>query len=114
VNRRKSRWWSWLVLFKLDCWSQFHRYNARWDRELTELLRAQRFYEVTRFTAKIGDRTVWVENFPYSCFYPYDYGLRLRPRRSTILWAWHCLLEDVAGDPKDDEVAELERLYKQT
>lgn len=70
-------------------------------------------------TAKLGDFTLWVANYPYSAFMPWDMeGLpeKCRARRSTIHYAMRRLRADVFldSDPypaESREVAELHKLW---
>jgi hypothetical protein len=71
-----------------------------------------KFTEIGTFEAKLGERTVWIENHPYASF-TIHVPWRVRPSRSTILWAWHCLIEDVFCTP-NDEIAELEKLFNRS
>lgn len=109
--RRKSKWWTLRALLKPSCWLQNHHYSKWWDEELTRLIGSERLDVAGRCTAKIASRTVWISNHPYASFTPYeDATPEVRPKRSTILWAWSCLEADAFRMPTSD-IKELEKLW---
>lgn len=81
------------VLLTPGCWIQVKRYSPEWDKRLLELLETERFHSINKWTVKLGDQEIWIENHPYASFAPYFYSLysgidaEVRPRRSTILYA---------------------------
>ena len=91
-------------IFKPSYWLIQNDYSADWDRILNNLLDNHRFTEIDRFTAKLGNRTVWMANHPYASFTPYrsiqeilDGKPKLpevRPSRLTIQRAYRQFTED--------------------
>lgn len=74
-----------MVLFTPSCWIQLHFYSKVWDVKLNSLMKDHNFREFGRYTAKLGDYTIWISNHPYGSFHPeFDY---CRPSRATMLKA---------------------------
>jgi len=109
--RRKSRLWALRALLKPSCWLQNNLYSKYWDAELVRLINNESFRNFSRHTVEIGSRTVWISNHPYASFSPYDdHSREMRPKRSTVLWAWYCMERDMLRTTADD-VKELEKLW---
>ena len=100
------------VLFTPSVWHQMYPYSSLWDKYLSDLLEKHDFECVTKHTAKIGGITVWIANYPHTCFFPYESEeIRVRAKRLTILRA-NDKLTRVVG-PESDEVR-LEKLIATT
>lgn len=87
-----------LVLATPSCWVQNQRYSHKWDKELRQLMARYKFEPVDKFTAMIGGKEVWIENFPYACMRPCKSNRRpseIRPSRRTILLAYRKYVADV-------------------
>src|SRR5688572_20466057 len=86
-------------LLERSCNGKFTHYRnpycAAWDKKLNQLMACRNFEKVDNFTAKIGGHTVWIENHPYASFTPQDFGIHVRPSRSTILAAHDKLIDDL-------------------
>ena len=91
-------------IFKPRYWIMSHEYNSEWDKKLNYLLDNHIFHSSTDdgFTAKLGDKTLWVANYPYDCFIPYNaYSLRyrksqMRASRLTILKAHKKYIKEIS------------------
>lgn len=78
-----------------SCWLQNHPYSKAWDKALIRLMSENKFQAIDSYTARIGDKELWVGNHPYSSFTPWRSGIvEVRPSRATILMAWDKLTED--------------------
>lgn len=105
----KNLIWKLRVLITPACWAQVHPFMEAWDKKLSSMLDlGMPIHPIDRFTAKIGDFTVWIENHPYASFTIQGSHVEVRPRRSTILRAWSRLEIDPESQ-KESELKELER-----
>ena len=69
-------------------------YNAEWDKELNRLLKEHTFTNIENCTANLGNRVIWISNFPCACFTPYEEGkVHYRTSRVTICRAKRALDE---------------------
>lgn len=70
-------------------WVMNDRYNEQWDKKLNELLDKYDFTNIDWASADLGNNKIWVANYPYSCFIPYDFANKanIRASRLTILRA---------------------------
>jgi hypothetical protein len=57
-------------------------------------MESEKFVSQNNYTARLGDRIVWIENHPYASFTPVGYP-QARPSRATILRAHDKLMEDI-------------------
>lgn len=74
--------------------------EAEWDHKLRELMKKHKFVPIKSlsgavYNAKLGDVVVWVENYPYASFNPYEPNIRVRPSRTTLVLAREKYLRDV-------------------
>lgn len=86
-----------LVLSTPSCWIQLLQYSKAWDEELNNLMTTKKFIRVSKSSAIIGGREVWVENHPYASF-----SLEsppVRPARATMLRAWNKYVLDTINTP---------------
>lgn len=67
-------------------WIMNEKYSKVWDKKLNELMDKGVFAYKNRFEAKLCGHTIWVENYPYSCFVP-PHDSKFRASRLTILRA---------------------------
>jgi len=66
-------------------WLLNYPYDKKWDKELNELLKKHKIEIYDGFTIKLGDKSIWVRNYPYAYGILYDNGLKTnRPSRLTI------------------------------
>lgn len=72
------------VLATPSCWVQVNRYSRLWDSRLRKAAEQHKFTNVAEFSARLGPYKLWIENYPYGSFRPYDRP-DIRPRRITIL-----------------------------
>lgn len=85
-----------LVLLNPNFWFMNYDYDHNWDKKLNSLLNSKDFTNIDKYTAKIGEYTVWVENYPYACFKCIG-GEKIysgRPSRYTIYKSYKKLLID--------------------
>ena len=84
------------VLINPKYWIMNYPYSEEWDIELNRLMDEHTFIIVDRFTAKLGDRLIWITNYPYASFR--DYTMRTstygRSSRKTIFRAMKKLNRD--------------------
>ena len=73
-------------VFKPSYWLMNNRHSKEVDKLMNHLLDNFEFTDIKSCTAKLGDVTIWIENQPYSCMYPYIHGKIQfsRPSRLTI------------------------------
>lgn len=117
TKHRPPLWPYWLkVLIKPSSWMQLAPFSCAWDKALIHVIRNHRFTMIRDGrVAKVGTYQIWVANHPYGSFTPRDTGLPedVRPRRSTILWAYECMMQDAfAPSEADAEISQLERMYR--
>ena len=81
-------------IFKPHYWIMTQPYSRKWDYIFNSMLDEYKF-ETSRdggYTAKLGDKLIWVSNYPYDTFTPYNRGINgekveFRASRLTILKA---------------------------
>lgn len=88
------------VIFHPFYWMQNNKLHNAWDRELSYLLKTDKFTNITAYHAEIGGFKLWIANHPYSSFTveienepPFIHTVA-RPRRATIHKAYQKLLHD--------------------
>ena len=84
-------------ILKPSYWIMIGKYDREYNRYLNKLMVENKFEYKNRFTAKLGDTVVWIENHPYGSFTP-DNGMgadKIRPSRSTVYRAWRKLHKDI-------------------
>jgi hypothetical protein len=112
----KKNWFDYLWIFRPAYWLMNEDFSKRWDKKFLELLKAHRFENADHYKAHLGDYTIWIANYPYGTFEPWQMGLptNMRPSRSTISFARRRLLADLLIDDDPfprDEVEELRAMY---
>ena len=77
-------------------WLMNNPYSREWNNQLNALLDSCVF-EGGRppYTANLGGVEIWIANYPYAAFSPYNPHLDVRPSRMTILRAHEHYLRDV-------------------
>jgi len=88
----------WLRILAPDFWVMNYPYCREWDEELNHLMDKYDFEPGPGigYTAKLGDRIIWIENYPYAAFHPYHpIDVCIRPKRITILRARRKLMIDL-------------------
>ena len=71
-------------IFIPSYWQMNERYSKDWDKELNKLLDNNKFILVNNYSAKLGDKIIWVANQPYSTMVPYSSSHTFRASRLTI------------------------------
>ena len=82
----------WKVLITPACWIQNYDYSKAWDIKLKKLMEENKFTGLDLYTARLGNQSIWIANHPYASFT--SSYLNVRPKRSTILYAWDKLEKD--------------------
>jgi len=104
-----------------EWWVMLGRYDAEWDAELNKLLDEHdfkpKYFDIrpdlkdawinifgleswnkastpSRYEAMLGNRVLWVQNYPYGAFH--GPKKNTRPSRRTILRAWRKFQKDKA------------------
>lgn len=97
-----NKWVVWYILpFNYLHHQCNHLVDLEWDTELNQLMDEHKFTPIDKYTAQIGDKTVWISNFPYSSLCEYNYGCSKKyPKMSTILRAGWKLRKDFGLDEK--------------
>lgn len=86
-------------IFKPMFWFMDYRYSKEWDVELNILLDNHRFRWIKEYTAILGDKEIWIDNYPYGSFTKEEGGVFYRPSRLTIMRAKRLLDRDkILGD----------------
>lgn len=96
-------------------WLMNNTYSGEWDKQLNHLLDSYTF-EGGRppYTTNLGGVEIWIANYPYADFSPYNPHLDIRPRRMTILRAHEHYLRDVLANRYTEEGVRriIESAYK--
>jgi len=72
------------IIFTPSCWIRNRRTNRKWDRKILELLEDGDITCIGDYTARLGDKLVWIENYPYEFGYEaYTINTGM-PSRSTV------------------------------
>jgi hypothetical protein len=93
-------------IFKPKFWHMNEHYCKEWDVELKRLMSEHNFTDIENCTAKLDGRVIWVANYPYSSFMPYEPNNKdlnkdkhkYRPSRLTIKRAMEKLEHDMVRD----------------
>jgi len=77
----------WLAQFHPRFWIMNNPYNKEYDKKLNEMLDKYELEDVGRYTGKLGNKTLWLSNYPYSYGTLYEESLYggMRASRMTIL-----------------------------
>lgn len=80
----KIRWWINEIpfLFKPEFRFMDSDYDEKWDEEINQLIKTEKFSNVDYYYATIGKRRIWVQNYPYACYK--SPSSDKRPSRHTI------------------------------
>lgn len=89
-------------IFRTAFWLMNEPFNKEWDKKLNELLDKHEFTEKSKYTAKLGNYTIWIKNYPYSCFMPYSESEGTAPFRASRLTILRCK-EKIGYIPKVNE-----------
>lgn len=83
------------VLINPNYWLMNYSYSKDWDNELNRLMNEHTFINIDEFTAKLGDRIIWITNYPFASFREYIgmYSTK-RPSKKTIYKAMKKLKRD--------------------
>ena len=100
------------------------RYSAEWDKKLNNMMSKYDFTDIENCTAKLNGMEIWITNFPYSTFMPYEKNNsnrkhKYRPSRLTIKRAMEKLEKDMykqfgrvkSNDEREKENIELLKQY---
>lgn len=110
ILREISGWFR--VLFTPSCWIQNERFSSVWDEHLNCLAQSESFSQIDGYTARLGNEILWIANHPYASFTSRRLsGLRMRPKRITILRLMDRLERDSVLNSQADEY--LNRLDSQ-
>ena len=83
-------------LFKPKYWMMNNPYSKEWDQQLNQLMEEHHFTDIGACTAQLGEHLIWISNYPYSTFTPYDTGMSdFRASRLTITRARKKLIKDM-------------------
>jgi 8-oxo-dGTP pyrophosphatase MutT (NUDIX family) len=100
------------ALFHPSFWIMIGSYNRKWDKKFKELMTHYKFVRINEFRATLGSYQLWVANYPFAAFQPYDPGYSkqvqtltgefyqqpmsndVRPKRLTIKKAQKKYLQD--------------------
>jgi hypothetical protein len=66
---------------------QLNRYSKVWNDKLLKLMKENEFVSDGKYTAKLGNVSIWIGNYPNACFHPYktgEYEIKVRPSLMTI------------------------------
>jgi len=88
------------VIFTPTCWLQLYPYSVAWDAKLNQLLKDHPLVMVDQYTAKLGTQEIWVENYPFASFYPYNPDIKCRAKRITTLRAGDMIPKRPPPPPK--------------
>lgn len=80
-------------IFRPNFWLMNDPYDKDWDNEFNMLLDEHTFSNIGEHTAKLGDTTIWISNYPFACFRKRN--INKRPSRLTILRAKKQLKLDI-------------------
>jgi hypothetical protein len=77
-------------------WIQNHPFNKEWEDEFNKLMLNHKFEQIGEFTAKLGNKTIWISNYPYASFSDHDFETiyKYLPKRLTRYKAMKKLEED--------------------
>lgn len=84
-----------IVLLNPSCWSLNYPVSLKWDDEFNKLLEKHNFEYINRYEAKLGNHSLWIENYPYGCFTKEGKLWKVCPRRVTIIKAYKKFLKDI-------------------
>lgn len=68
-------------LIRPNYWFMNYPYSQEWDEEIKELSEKS-ITEIERYSCRMGEVLIWIENHPYASFTPYS--CNFRPSRMTI------------------------------
>jgi len=76
-------------------------FDESWDQEFTKLLSNYRFTDIDYYYATLGERRIWIANYPHASFTlptrklsPFEDNTQVRPSRWTIYKARQNLKRD--------------------
>lgn len=81
----KKIWYSARIAFRPHYWLRITDTSKEWDDELWDLLEQNPIYLFDSFHAVVGDKTIWIANFPYGAGTTSAGGVKIGPRRRTVL-----------------------------
>ena len=94
----------WLfILFHPSFWILNNPYDKIWDREFMKLMSDYKFTDIDYYYATLGDKRLWIRNYPYASFVytyydkdinPFRKACEVRPSRWTIYQARQKLMKD--------------------
>ncbi len=107
-------------IFKPLYWFTNERYSSEWDKKFNKMMKEHDFINIENCTAELGGVTIWISNYPYSTFMPYEPSggsgkHKYRPSRLTIKRAMDKLEKDMYkefGRIKSSEEREKEILER--
>lgn len=82
-----------ITSFSPSYWGQLYNYCPLWDAKLNALMDKYEFTSITKYTAKLGETEIWIQNHPYASFTPYNSSIR--PSRITVAKARRKLIKDM-------------------
>lgn len=82
-----------IALFNPRYWFSAFEISKEWDKELNELIDEYVFESVDDWTAKIGNRKVWIKT---DHFFDQEYGIKL-PKPSTRARAMEKYRREIGG-----------------
>jgi len=71
-------------LFKPNYWLMNYSYSKEWNKKLNDMMDKYYFSDTSIYAAYLGDKYIWVGNYPYASFTGSIYGYTYRPSRLTI------------------------------
>jgi|GEM_PF-2800259 hypothetical protein len=95
-------------IFRPSFWLMLIPFNKQWDDKLNELLNNHKFTNIDHHNADLGNARIWIENYPYCCFWLRKGIQRYRPSRLTILRAKK-ILNESGGKPGKQDISNYER-----
>lgn len=106
-------------IFRPNYWFMNYPCNKRWDKILNKLLDEYEFEPKPNehYSCNLGGFNLWVENYPYACFVPYEAFsyTRYRASRLTILRAqkaYKKALRELHYDKYNDQFSRYEQQLK--
>lgn len=96
--------------FRKSYWIMNEKYNHQWDLLINKLAGSNKFIVDERdillnntiYTCRLGNETIWLSNYPYSCFTSYNDNTStkgsVRPSRYTIYKLAIKLKKDIGID----------------
>jgi len=100
MKRLRDSFLSLQFLFKPMFWGMNESYSTEWDKKLNDMMSKYDFTDIENCTAKLNGMEIWITNYPYSTFMPYERNSgnrkhKYRPSRLTIKRAMEKLEKDM-------------------